>query len=80
MANIDAIVNFRRFLKRRNHSPHTVKNYLNRVKHFVVWLDVPLEEVTPVKVLAYIDYRPSSGEAAQTQHHQLSPPQHQAVL
>ena len=48
MAIIDAIVNFRRFLKRRNHSPHTVKNYLNRVKHFVVWLDVPLEEVTPV--------------------------------
>jgi len=49
-------VNFRRFLKRRNHSPHTVKNYLNRVKHFVVWLDVPLEEATPVKVLAYIDH------------------------
>lgn len=56
MAIIDAIVNFRRFLKRRNHSPHTVKNYLNRLKHFVVWLDVPLEKVTPVKVLAYIDH------------------------
>ena len=27
------------------------------MKHFVVvWLDVPLEEVRPVKVLAYIDY------------------------
>jgi site-specific recombinase XerD len=49
-------VNFRRFLKRRNHSAHTVKNYLNRLKHFVVWLDVPLEKVTPVKVLAYIDH------------------------
>ena len=49
-------MNFRRFLKRRNHSPHTVKNYLNRVKHFVVWLDVPLEEATPVKILAYIDH------------------------
>lgn len=56
MAIIDAVVNFRRFLKRRNHSPHTVKNYLNRVKHFVVWLDVPLEKATPVKVLAYIDH------------------------
>jgi site-specific recombinase XerD len=56
MAIIDAIVNFRRFLKRRHHSPHTVKNYLNRVKHFVVWLDVPLEEATPVKILAYIDH------------------------
>ena len=51
MAIIDAIVNFRRFLKRRNHSPHTVRNYLNRLKHFVVWLDVPLEKVTPVNVL-----------------------------
>ena len=49
-------MNFRRFLKRRNHSPHTVKNYLNRLKHFVVWLDVPLEEATPVKVLRYIDH------------------------
>jgi site-specific recombinase XerD len=56
MAITDAIINFRRFLKRRNHSPHTVKNYLNRLKHFVVWLDVPLEEVTPNKVLAYIDH------------------------
>jgi site-specific recombinase XerD len=56
VAIIDALVNFRRFLKRRNHSPHTVKNYLNRVKHFVVWLDVPLEKATPVKVLAYIDH------------------------
>jgi len=33
-----------------------VKNYLNRLKHFVVWLDVPIEEVTPHKVLAYIDH------------------------
>jgi site-specific recombinase XerD len=56
VAIIDVIVNFRRFLKRRNHSAHTVKNYLNRLKHFVVWLDVPLEEVTPLKVLAYIDH------------------------
>ena len=56
MAIINAIVNFRRSLKRRNYSRHTVKNYLNRLQHFVVWLDVPLEEVTPVKVLEYIDH------------------------
>jgi site-specific recombinase XerD len=56
MAITDAIINFRRFLKRRNHSPHTVKNYLNRLKHFVVWLDVPLEEVTSGKILRYIDH------------------------
>jgi len=32
-----------------------VKNYLNTLKHFAIWLDVPVEEVTPKKVLAYID-------------------------
>jgi site-specific recombinase XerD len=56
MAIIDSIPNYRRALKRKNYSPHTVKNYLNTLKHFVVWLDVPLEEVTHQKVLAYIDY------------------------
>jgi site-specific recombinase XerD len=43
-------------LKRRNYSKHTVKNYLNTLKHFVIWLDMPIEEVTHKKVLAYIDF------------------------
>ena len=42
-------------MKRRNLSKHTVKNYLNTLKHFAVWLDVPIEEVTHKKVLDYID-------------------------
>ena len=42
-------------MKRRNFSKHTVKNYLNTLKHFAVWLDVPIEEVTHKKVLDYID-------------------------
>jgi site-specific recombinase XerD len=50
------IINFRRHLKRRNYSPHTVKYYLNIIKQFVIWLDVPLEQATVVKVDAYIDY------------------------
>jgi site-specific recombinase XerD len=29
---------------------------LNRLRHFVVWLNVPLEEVTHIKVLEYIDH------------------------
>ena len=48
-------MNYRRFLKRRNVSPHTVKNYLNTLQHFVVWVDVPIEEVTKKKVVAYVD-------------------------
>ena len=52
----DSIINYRRYLKRRNCSAHTVKGYLNKLKHFVLWLDVPVEEVDKHKISAYIDY------------------------
>jgi site-specific recombinase XerD len=52
----DVIMNWRRFLKRRNCSPNTVKNYLNIIKHFVIWVDVPVEEVTHTIVSCYIDH------------------------
>ena len=52
----DAIIRYRRFLKRRNVSHNTVKSYLNGLKHFVVWLDVPIEETTYRKIVAYMDY------------------------
>jgi site-specific recombinase XerD len=55
MAIIDSIINYRRFLKRRNCSAHTVKNYMNTLKHFILWLDVPVEQVTHKKIQAYID-------------------------
>jgi site-specific recombinase XerD len=50
------VVNFRRHLKRRNYSKHTVKYYLNIIKQYVIWLDVALEQATTEKVEAYIDY------------------------
>jgi site-specific recombinase XerD len=43
-------------LKRKNVSPNTVKNYLNGLKLFVIWLDVPIEETTYRKIVAYMDY------------------------
>jgi site-specific recombinase XerD len=52
----DAIIRYRRFLKRMNISPNTVKNYLNGLKLFVIWLDVPIEETTYRKIMAYMDY------------------------
>jgi site-specific recombinase XerD len=52
----DSIVSYRRYLKRRNYSSHTIKNYMNRLKQFVLWLDVPLEQVDYEKVLLYIDW------------------------
>ncbi len=50
------IINFRRHLKRRNYSKHTVKYYLNIIKQYVIWVDVALELATPEKVDMYIDY------------------------
>jgi site-specific recombinase XerD len=52
---IDAIVHYRRYLKRRNYSPHTIRNYMNTLRHFVLWLDEPIEEVTHKKMAQYID-------------------------
>jgi len=49
-------MNWRRFLKRRNCSPNTVKNYLHAVRSFVIWLDVPVESVTQATVSCYIDH------------------------
>lgn len=43
-------------MKRRNFSPHTVKNYLNTLKHFVLWVNVPVEEVVNKHILYYIDF------------------------
>jgi len=54
MTNV--IINFRRYIKRRNYSPHTVKYYLNVLKQFVLWLNVPLEQVDVDKIEDYIDY------------------------
>ncbi len=56
MTMTNAIVNYRRFLKRRNYSPCTVKNYLHSLKHFVVWVNIPIERVCQQKVSEYIDY------------------------
>ena len=50
------ILNYRRFLKRRNYSGHTIKNYMHTLKQFVVWVDVPIEAVTHKKLLAYLDH------------------------
>lgn len=56
MALSDAIVNYRRHMKRRNYSAHTIRNYMNTLKHFVLWLDEPIEEVTHKKIATYIDF------------------------
>ena len=55
MAITDAVVQYRRFLKRRNCSANTIKNYMHTLRQFVLWVDIPIEHVTGKKILAYID-------------------------
>lgn len=56
MVITDSIINYRRFLKRKNCSKGTVKNYMNVLKNFVVWVDVPIETVSNQHIIIYIDY------------------------
>lgn len=61
-----AIVKYRRFLKRRNYSDHTMKTYMNTLEHFRRWLSLPVEEVTSQQVSAYIDFLLTRGLAPKT--------------
>jgi site-specific recombinase XerD len=56
MGPTDLIDRYRRSLKRRNCSAHTVRNYLNILGHFHAWLQVPLEQATPKETDAYMDH------------------------
>jgi site-specific recombinase XerD len=56
MEPTESIARYRRFLKRRNYSAHTVKNYLNILGHFSDWLEVAIEKVTTRETDAYMDH------------------------
>ena len=43
-------------MKRRNYSPHTVKIYMNILRQFVLWVNVPIEDVDPHKMADYVDW------------------------
>jgi len=50
------LIHYRRALKRKNYSAHTVKSYLNILDQFMRWLTVPLPEVTRKDIGAYVDH------------------------
>ena len=56
MAITDAVIQYRRFLKRRNCSANTVKNYMHTLRQFVLWVNIPIEHVKGRKILGYIDH------------------------
>jgi site-specific recombinase XerD len=50
------LLRYRRSLKRKNYSAHTVKSYVNILDHFIRWLTVPLSEMTRKEIGAYVDH------------------------
>jgi site-specific recombinase XerD len=56
MERTDLIEKYKRYLKRRNYSVHTVKNYVNMLGHFSKWLRIPMEQATFKETDAYMDY------------------------
>lgn len=52
----ESILNYRQYLKRKNFSELTIKNYLHRLKMFFCWVAVPVELTSVTEVKMYIDY------------------------
>ncbi len=50
------LIRYRRSLKRKNYSAHTVKTYVNILDQFMRWLSVPLSEVTRKEIGLYVDH------------------------
>ena len=50
------LTRYRRSLKRKNYSAHTVKNYLSIMDQFMRWLKVPIREVTRREIGSYVDH------------------------
>jgi len=50
------LIHYRRALKRKNYSVHTVKTYMNILDQFMRWLSVPLPEVTRNEIGVYVDH------------------------
>ena len=61
MERTESIVNYRRYLKRRNSSPYTVTNYMASLTQFLGWLEVPIEKASPRTLSQYIDVLMAKG-------------------
>jgi len=52
----ELLVSYRRFLKRRNCSFHTVKNYMSILNYFTAWILTPLSLVTHKEIGVYVGH------------------------
>ncbi len=50
------LIQYRRALKRKSYSTHTLKSYMNILDQFIRWLSVPLSEVTRKQIGLYVDH------------------------
>jgi site-specific recombinase XerD len=57
---------YRRSLKRKNFSSHTIKNYLHRIEQFTLWLRIPLWTVTRREIGVYVDHLLRKGLSPKT--------------
>jgi len=53
---METIDRYRRSLKRKNYSPHTVKTYMHILAHFTGWLSTPFDKVTRKEIGSYVDH------------------------
>jgi site-specific recombinase XerD len=58
-------------LKRKNYTAQSVSSYLYRLKYFLLWLPVPVEEATPAYVKRYLDLLLEKKMAAKTINERL---------
>ena len=72
MAITDSILQYRRCLKRRNYSAHTLRSYMSNLKQFVIWVSVPIEAVTYQEILGYMDYLYSKRRGPKTMNCHLN--------
>ncbi len=60
------LTRYRRALKRKNYSAHTLKSYMNILDHFVRWAPVPLGKVTSKEIGLYVDHLLQKGRSPKT--------------
>lgn len=66
------IISFRRYLKRRNYAPNTVRSYLNDLEHFLEVVGKPVPDVRPRDVERFIEHQQAQGLAASTINRRLT--------
>jgi len=73
MDNLSAeVISFRRYLKRRDYAPNTIRCYLNDLAHFFKFITKPVTQVTIEDVDRYIEAQQEQDRAATTINRRLS--------